>query len=142
MPLFNKYKIEHFKYGLTTDRLLSNKTMVLNGDDLQVEATNTVGKSMSIQTVIQGIRPLSDVAKPFKEVYTRKEPIYSVIEWILDDNETLLITGIGFEKKANSSNEEGKGNKYDLYKYFNFIIVESSELGITIDNLPDRKSVV
>ena len=139
MPLFNKYKIEHFKYGLTTDRLLSNKTMVLNGDDLQVEATNTVGKSMSIQTVIQGIRPLSDVAKPFKEVYTRKEPIYSVIEWILDDNETLLITGIGFEKKANSSNEEGKGNKYDLYKYFNFIIVESSELGITIDNLPFTK---
>lgn len=141
MPLFNKYKIEHFKYGLTTDRLLSNKTMVLNGDDLQVEATNTVGKSMSIQTVIQGIRPLSDVAKPFKEVYTRKEPIYSAIEWILDDNETLLITGIGFEKKANFSNEEGKGNKYDLYRYFNFIIVESPELDLTIENLPFTKTL-
>jgi len=141
MPLFNKYKIEHFKYGLTTDRLLSNKTMTLNGDNLQVEATNTVGKSMSIQTIIQTIRPISDVAKPFKEVYIRKEPVYAAVEWILDDNETLLITGIGFERKANTPNEEGRVNKYDLYKYFTFIIVESSELGINIDNLPLRKTL-
>ncbi|WP_099192693.1 coiled-coil domain-containing protein [Tepidibacter mesophilus] len=140
MPLINKYKIINFKYGKGVDRLLSNRTMELYGDNLQVEAENTAGKTMSIQTAIQSVCPLSNVAKPFSAIYTKKEPVYSLIEWILDDDKTLLLTGIGFERKAGSSNEQKKERKDDLYKYFTFIIEESAEIGINIENIPLLKN--
>lgn len=136
MPLINKYKIINFKYGKGEDRLLSNRTMELYGDNLQVEAENTAGKTMSIQTIIQSICPLANVAKPFTAIYNKREPLYSLIEWQLDDDKTLLITGIGFERKAGTGSEEEKERKDDLYKYFMFIIEETPEIGVNIDNIP------
>ncbi|HBZ0200050.1 TPA: hypothetical protein MJF44_002228, partial [Clostridioides difficile] len=140
MPVINKYKIINFKFGMGQERILSNRTMELYGENLQVEAENTAGKTMSIQTIIQSICPLSDVAKPFTAIYNKKEPLYSMTEWLLDDGKTLLLTGIGFEKKAGSSKEEGKEKKDDLYKYFMFIIEESKEMEVDIDNIPLLKN--
>lgn len=140
MPVINKYKIINFKYGMGQERILSNRTMELYGENLQVEAENTAGKTMSIQTIIQSICPLSDVAKPFTAIYNKKEPLYSMTEWLLDDGKTLLLTGIGFEKKAGLSKEEGKEKKDDLYKYFMFIIEESKEMEVDIDNIPLLKN--
>lgn len=135
MPLINKYKIINFKYGKGSERILSNRTMELYGENLQVEAENTAGKTMSIQTIIQSICPLANVAKPFTAIYNKKEPLYSMIEWKLDDDKTLLLTGIGFEKKAGIASEDGKDKKDDLYKYFMFTIEESPEIGIDIDSI-------
>lgn len=141
MPKINKYQIINFKYGMNGNRLLSDKVINLNGDHLQMEATNSVGKSMSIQTLIQAICPLSDVNKKFIDIYNVKEPIYTIIEWILDDNKTKLLTGIGFEKKSIVSLEdEVKDKKSNLYKFFTFTIEECVDMGIDIENIEIYKN--
>lgn len=141
MPKINKYQIINFKYGMDGNRLLSDKIINLNGDHLQMEATNSVGKSMSIQTLIQAICPLSDVNKKFIDIYNVKEPIYTIIEWILDDNKTKLLTGIGFEKKSIVSLEDDvKDKKSNLYKFFTFTIEECADMNIDIENIEIYKN--
>lgn len=137
MPKINRYKIVNFKYGTSGNRLLSDKTINLYGDHVQLEATNSVGKSMSIQTLIQAICPLADVNKKVIDIYNVKEPIYTLIEWLLDDNKTLLLTGIGFERSTSTESEEGiKDKKNNLYKYFTFVIEDTPELEFDIDTFP------
>ncbi|MGL4874561.1 MAG: hypothetical protein ACRC30_07925, partial [Clostridium sp.] len=133
MPRINKYSIVGFVYGTETDRVLSDRVIELDGDHLQMEASNTVGKSMSIQTIIQAICPLSDVAKPFVEVYTKREPVYALIEWLLDDGKTTLLTGVGFERKSISS-EEGASRVEKMYSSVAFTIEKDSMIGMDINN--------
>lgn len=134
MPRINKFKFVNFKYG--ESRLLSDKIIELLGDHVQIEATNTAGKSMCIQTLIQAICPLSDVSRKFVDTYNLKEPIYVTIEWILDDDKTLLITGIGFEKRSNiDTSEYVIDKKNSMYKFFTFTIEENSFFNLNIENL-------
>ena len=136
MPLINKYKIYNFKYGTSTDRLMSHQTLELEGDHLQIEASNTVGKSMSIQTLIQAICPLSNVAKTFAEVYTKKEPVCVLIEWILDDFKSKILTGIVFEKKQHTFDTHAKNRLDQMYRSVQFVIEVSPFTGIEIDSFP------
>lgn len=136
MPVINNLKVYNFKYGTDVSRLMSHETLRLGGNHLQVEAQNTVGKSMSIQTIIQAICPFSNVAKTFVEVYTKKDPICVLIEWILDDSKTKILTGVVFEKKQYTSDEDKKGGLQRMYRLTQFVIESGATTGIDIDSFP------
>ena len=136
MPKFNSFKIVNLKYSDNGRRLMSDNLISAKGEHLQVEAKNSCGKTVVIQTLIQPIIPLADVGRKAIDLYTIKEPVYSMIEWILDDNKTKLITGIGFERKASlESDDNTSGSKSSFFKYFTFTIEEDERLGINLDNL-------
>lgn len=136
MPKFNSFKIVNLKYSDNGRRLMSDNLISARGEHLQVEAKNSCGKTVVIQTLMQSILPLADVGRKAIDLYTIKEPVYSMIEWILDDNKTKLITGIGFERRASlESDENTSGSKSSFFKYFTFTIEEAERLGINLENL-------
>ena len=140
MPKFNSFKIVNLKYSDNGRRLMSDNLISARGEHLQVEAKNSCGKTVVIQTLMQSILPLADVGRKAIDLYTIKEPVYSMIEWILDDNKTKLITGIGFERRASlESDENTSGSKSSFFKYFTFTIEEDERLGINLDNLETYK---
>lgn len=135
MPKINRFQIINFRYSKGL-RLLTDKIMFLNGDSTQFEATNSVGKSMQIQTLLQSICPLVDVSKKAIDIYTIKQPVYSMIEWILNDGKTILLTGIGFERKLTVSDDEMATNrKSELFKYFTFTIEYGNNANVDIENI-------
>lgn len=135
MPKINRFQIINFRYSKGL-RLLTDKIMFLNGDSTQFEATNSVGKSMQIQTLLQSICPLVDVSKKSIDIYTVKQPVYSMIEWILNDGKTILLTGIGFERKLSVSDDETATNrKNELFKYFTFTVEYGNNANIDIENI-------
>ena len=85
MPKFNSFKIVNLKYSDNGRRLMSDNLISARGEHLQVEAKNSCGKTVVIQTLMQSILPLADVGRKAIDLYTIKEPVYSMIEWILDD---------------------------------------------------------
>ena len=139
MPRINKYKIVNFRYGDKHSRLLSDRTITPLGNNVQMEATNTLGKSMSILALVQAICPLSDTGRKAIDVFTCKEPVYVAIEWLLDDDTTKLLTGIALER-ISTADEASVSKKDDLYRFFTFAIEECSDMNIDIDNLPFIKS--
>lgn len=136
MPKINRFQIINFRYSKGGLRLLTDKIMFLDGDNTQFEATNSVGKSMQIQTLLQSVCPLVDVSKKAIDIYKIKQPVYSLVEWVLNDGETLLLTGIGFERKSSSIGEESHSNKKnELFKYFTFTVEYNNNSNLTLDNL-------
>lgn len=132
MPKINKYRIINFEYG-TEDksRILSDEVVKSEGEMLLVEAPNSVGKSMCIHNLFQPILPLKNVSRKTTEVFTKKNPVYVLIEWLLDDEKTKFLTGIGLRRKSLQAT-----SKKSMYDYFTFTVGYEDFHDLDIENTP------
>lgn len=137
MPHISRYRYVNFVYGKKKNRLMTDKAFEPMGDNIQVEATNTVGKSISILTLLQPIVPFIDTNKKSTDVFTdKKEPFYVLIEWILEDGSKLL-TGIGIQRKQTHHSDTNKRlEKSRLFDYIIFTVEYDRENPLDINNIP------
>lgn len=130
MAKLNKYKIVNFRYGEKKERLMCQDTVEFFGENTQIEATNSLGKTTTIQTILQSINPLMDIGgRKAVDLYTQTEPMFSVTEWILNDNVSKLITGVALRRKAGKDNV-GKLGLYDLFSFTIFNGVDDEYIDI------------
>lgn len=118
----NRYKYVNFVYGDNKNRIMTSEPFEAMGNNMQVEATNTAGKSISIITLLQAVVPLVDTDKNAVDVFTSKQPVYMLIEWISEDN-TRVLTGIGIERKMqNFAEDDKRQDKSKLFDIVTFIV--------------------
>jgi hypothetical protein len=131
----NKYKYVNFVYGDNKNRIMTGDAFEPLGKNMQVEATNTAGKSISIITLLQAIVPLVDTDKNSLDVFTNKEPVYMLIEWVSEDN-TRVLTGVGIERKQqNFSEDDKRQEKSKLFDIITFIVEYDRPNKFDLDNI-------
>jgi chromosome segregation ATPase len=131
----NKYKYVNFVYGDNRNRIMTSEAFEALGRNMQVEATNTAGKSISIITLLQAVVPLVDTDKNAVDVFTSKEPVYMLIEWVSEDN-TRVLTGIGIERKMqNFSEDDKRQDKSKLFEIVTFVVEYDRPNKFDIDNI-------
>jgi hypothetical protein len=95
MPKINRIRITNFAYN---NRHIIDETFdFYNGENALLSLANGGGKSVLVQTIFQPIIPETKLlGRSFSDFFIgKKDPVYIMIEWLLDEQAGYLLTGIG-----------------------------------------------
>ena|GEM_PF-1525009 len=107
MPKIAKVRFVNFTYN--ENRHIYDQTLdFYNGEDTLLNLQNGGGKTVLVQMMMQPIIPKQKLKdRIFKSYFMNaKAPAYFMIEWILDDRSTRVLTGIGIKRIIGKSLED------------------------------------
>lgn len=110
MPKISKIRFVNFTYN--ENRHIYDQTLdFYNGEDTLLNLQNGGGKTVLVQMMMQPIIPKQKLKDRFFKSYfmNAKAPAYLMIEWLLDDRSTRVLTGIGI-KRIQGKNIEDEAN--------------------------------
>lgn len=157
MPKINRIRITNFSYNNNHRHIIDEIFDFYNGENALLSLANGGGKSVLVQTMLQPIVPKTKLlGRPLSDFFIgKKDPVYIMIEWLLDDEAGFLLTGIGISPSMSynpNSDEDNlnlrfytfchhyeEGNKYDIK---NMPITEVKNNGLIVAGYNDIKKLI
>lgn len=134
MPIINKFRIVDFPYN-EDNRMVADESFELFGDHTLMTLANGGGKTVLVQALMQPIIPMTAIGdgnRTFESVFKKNhKPAYILIEWLLDNNNGYITTGIAIRRKKLTSSDD----EISKLEYYTFVL-ESAKTNLNIDNLP------
>lgn len=112
MPKINRIRITNFSYNNNHRHIIDEIFNFYNGENALLSLANGGGKSVLVQAILQPIVPKAKlIGRPISDFFIgKKDPVYIMIEWILDDEAGFLLTGIGISPAMNYNPNEEEDN--------------------------------
>ncbi len=155
MPKINRIRITNFIYN---NRHIIDETFdFYNGENALLSLANGGGKSVLVQTIFQPIVPKTKLlGRSFSDFFIgKKDPVYIMIEWILDDQAGYLLTGIGISSSINytlNSDEDNLNLRFYTYMHHyeeanpfdikHIPVTEEKNNGIVISGYSELKKIL
>lgn len=157
MPKINRIRITNFSYNNNHRHIIDETFDFYNGENALLSLANGGGKSVLVQTILQPIAPKTKIlGRSISDFFIgKKDPVYIMIEWLLDDEAGFLLTGIGISPSMNynpNADEDNlnlrfytfshhyeEGNKYDIK---NIPVTEEKNNGIIVAGYNDIKKLL
>jgi DNA repair exonuclease SbcCD ATPase subunit len=157
MPKINRIRITNFSYNNNHRHIIDETFDFYNGENALLSLANGGGKSVLVQTILQPIVPKTKLlGRSISDFFIgKKDPVYIMIEWLLDDGAGFLLTGIGISPSMNYnpnadednlnlrfytfSHHYDEGNKYDIK---NIPVTEEKNSGIIVAGYNDIKKLL
>lgn len=155
MSKLNALRIVNLNYNNNTMRI-NDETFELGGESTLLSLRNGGGKTVMVQMIMAPFvngryRDLKDRA--FESYFTTSTPTYILTEWLLDNNSTYVLIGMGVRRKPASRDEESaseldiitfiheytEGNRYDIH---NIQVTEKMENRFKVKSLSNARSMM
>ena len=146
MSKYNAVRIVNLNYNKNTMKI-NDETFNFGGESTLMSLRNGGGKSVMVQMLMAPFlnaryRDLKD--RKFSSYFTGSTPTYILTEWILDNNSSYVLTGMGIKRKTTTSDGDSKdeldiitfiheykeGNDYDIH---NFPVTEKTSKGFKVN---------
>ena len=132
MSKLNSVRFINISYNYNMAHI-SDETLQFNGESTLLSLRNGGGKTVMIQLltglfVSKRYRNVKD--RPFASYFTSNQPSFIMAEWLLDQGNGYLLTGMMVRR---GQQQEGNEEELDM---INFISHYKSSKGLTIANLP------
>ncbi|PRR79681.1 Chromosome partition protein Smc [Clostridium liquoris] len=153
MSKYNAVRIVNLNYNKNTMKI-NDETFNFGGESTLMSLRNGGGKSVMVQMLMAPFlnaryRDLKD--RKFSSYFTGSTPTYILTEWILDNNSSYVLTGMGIKRKTTTSDGDSKdeldiitfiheykeGNDYDIH---NFPVTEKTSKGFKVKNFSYLKN--
>jgi len=123
MPKINRIRITNFSYNNNNRHIIDEIFDFYNGENALLSLANGGGKSVLVQAIFQPIVPRTKLlGRAFSDFFIgKKDPVYIMIEWILDDQAGYLLTGIGVSPSINynpNADEDNLNLRFYTFSHF------------------------
>lgn len=155
MSKINAVRIVNLNYNNNSIKV-NDETYEFGGESTLMSLRNGGGKTVLVQMMMAPFvnaryRDLKD--RKFESYFTSSTPTYILVEWMLDNNSTYVLAGMGIKKQNASADEELKdnldiftftheykeGNEYDIH---NFPVTERTDRGFKVKNFSSMKKIM
>lgn len=155
MSKINAVRIVNLNYNNNSIKV-NDEIYEFGGESTLMSLRNGGGKTVLVQMLMAPFvnaryRDLKD--RKFESYFTSSTPTYILVEWMLDNNSTYVLTGMGIKKQNASADEELKdnldiftfiheykeGNEYDIH---NFPVTEKTDRGFKVKNFSSMKKIM
>ncbi|MDI6617108.1 MAG: hypothetical protein QME45_00340 [Clostridiales bacterium] len=155
MSKINAVRIVNLNYNKNTMRI-NDETFEFGGESTLVSLRNGGGKTVLVQMMMAPFvnaryRDLKD--RKFENYFISPIPTYILVEWLLDNNSSYVLIGMGIKRRSASPDDESRGaldiftfiheykegNEYDIH---NFPVTEKTERGFKVKTFSYIKKVM
>lgn len=155
MSKINAARIVNLNYNKNTMKV-NDETFELAGESTLMSLRNGGGKTVMVQMIMAPFvnaryRDLKD--RKFENYFISQTPTYILVEWLLDNNSSYVLVGMGIKRSSASPEEDYRnvldiftfiheykqGNKYDIH---NFPVTEKTEKGFKVRSFSNIKKIM
>lgn len=155
MSRINAVRIVNLNYNNNSIKV-NDETYEFGGESTLMSLRNGGGKTVLVQMMMAPFvnaryRDLKD--RKFENYFTSSTPTYILVEWMLDNNSSYVLVGMGIKKQNASADEElrdnldiftfiheyKEGNEYDIH---NFPVTEKTDRGFKVKNFSSMKKIM
>lgn len=155
MSKINAVRIVNLNYNKNTMKV-NDEAFELAGESTLLSLRNGGGKTVLVQMIMAPFvnaryRDLKD--RKFENYFTSQSPTYILVEWLLDNDSSYALVGMGI-KRSSATSEEGsgdgleivtfiheykEGNKYDIHS---FPVTEKTQGGFKVKSFSNIKRIM
>lgn len=155
MSKINAVRIVNLNYNKNTMKV-NDETFELGGESTLLSLRNGGGKTVLVQMIMAPFvnaryRDLKD--RRFENYFTSQTPTYILVEWLLDNDSSYALVGMGIKRSSVSSEEDSgdgldiitfiheykEGNRYDIHS---FPVTEKTERGFKVKSFSNIKRLM